>query len=368
MTRCFCSSVGLVLGGGNLVRGSGFAELGDDRVIGDQMGMLATIMNALAMQNSLERLGVQTRVQSAITMTSVCEPYTRRRAIRHMEKERVVIFAAGTGNPYFTTDTAAALRASEMACEALFKGTKVDGVYNKDPQKFDDAEKYKTISFQDVLTQNLKVLDASAISLARDNDIPVIVFSINEKDAFLKVLNGDNEASTTIYDLLRKKLTEILNLDDLKRRMEGALNAFSQDLAGLRTGRASANMIDQITVDAYGSKMPIEQVGTISIPEPRTISIQVWDKGLVISVEKSIQESGLGLNPQTDGQLVRIPVPELNEERRQELIKIAGKYSEQSRVSIRNIRRDGMDIIKACLLYTSPSPRDATLSRMPSSA
>ena len=119
-------------------------------------------------------------------------------------------------------------------------------------------------------------------------------------------------------------MTEKLNLEDLKRRMEGAISAFSHDLAGLRTGRASVNMIDQITVDAYGSKMPIEQVGTISVPEPRTISIQVWDKGLVVSVEKSIQESGLGLNPQTDGQLVRIPVPELNEERRQELIKIAG--------------------------------------------
>ena len=143
------------------------------------------------------------------------------------------------------------------------------------------------------------------------------------------------------------KLTEKLNLEDLKRRMEGAISAFSHDLAGLRTGRASVNMIDQITVDAYGSKMPIEQVGTISVPEPRTISIQVWDKGLVVSVEKSIQESGLGLNPQTDGQLVRIPVPELNEERRQELIKIAGKYAEQSRVSIRNIRRDGMDSIKS---------------------
>ena len=142
------------------------------------------------------------------------------------------------------------------------------------------------------------------------------------------------------------KLTDKLNLEDLKRRMEGAINAFSHDLAGLRTGRASVTMIDQITVDAYGSKMPIEQVGTISVPEPRTISIQVWDKGLVVSVEKSIQESGLGLNPQTDGQLVRIPVPELNEERRQELIKIAGKYAEQSRVSIRNIRRDGMDSIK----------------------
>ena len=143
------------------------------------------------------------------------------------------------------------------------------------------------------------------------------------------------------------KLTDKLNLEDLKRRMEGAINAFSHDLAGLRTGRASVTMIDQITVDAYGSKMPIEQVGTISVPEPRTISIQVWDKGLVVSVEKSIQESGLGLNPQTDGQLVRIPVPELNEERRQELIKIAGKYAEQSRVSIRNIRRDGMDSIKS---------------------
>ena len=143
------------------------------------------------------------------------------------------------------------------------------------------------------------------------------------------------------------KLTEKLNLDDLKRRMEGAISAFSHDLAWLRTGRASVTMIDQITVDAYGSKMPIEQVGTISVPEPRTISIQVWDKGLVVSVEKSIQESGLGLNPQTDGQLVRIPVPELNEERRQELIKIAGKYAEQSRVSIRNIRRDGMDSIKS---------------------
>ena len=143
------------------------------------------------------------------------------------------------------------------------------------------------------------------------------------------------------------KLTEKLNIEDLKRRMEGAISAFSHDLAGLRTGRASVNMIDQITVDAYGSKMPIEQVGTISVPEPRTISIQVWDKGLVVSVEKSIQEAGLGLNPQTDGQLVRIPVPELNEERRQELTKIAGKYAEQSRISIRNIRRDGMDSIKS---------------------
>ena len=141
-------------------------------------------------------------------------------------------------------------------------------------------------------------------------------------------------------------MTDKLNIDDLKRRMEGSINSFSHDLSGLRTGRASDNMIDHVVVDAYGSKMPIEQVGTISVPEPRTISIQVWDKGLVISVEKAIQEAGLGLNPQTDGQLIRIPVPELNEERRQELIKIAGKYTEQSKIAVRNIRRDGMDSIK----------------------
>ena len=145
------------------------------------------------------------------------------------------------------------------------------------------------------------------------------------------------------------KLTEKLNLEDLKRRMEGAISAFSHDLAGLRTGRASVNMIDQITVDAYGSKMPIEQVGTISVPEPRTISIQVWDKGLVISVEKSIQESGLGLNPQTDGQLVRIPVPELNEERRTELKKLIKSIGEKCKVSIRNIRREANEGLKKLL-------------------
>ena len=190
--------IGVVVGGGNFFRGVQESAKNMAQANADYMGMLATVINAVALKDALDKNGVQTRVQSAITMTSVCEPYTRRRAIRHMEKGRVVIFAAGTGNPYFTTDTAAALRASEMACEALFKGTKVDGVYDKDPHKHDDAEKYQAISFQDVLTKNLKVLDASAISLARDNDIPVIVFSITEKDAFLKVLNGDNNSSTII--------------------------------------------------------------------------------------------------------------------------------------------------------------------------
>ena len=190
--------IAIVIGGGNIFRGLSGSKDGIDRVQADYMGMLATVINGLALQNALENIDIPTRLQSAIKMESIAEPFIKRKATRHLEKGRVVIFASGTGNPYFTTDTAAALRASEMACEALFKGTKVDGVYDKDPHKYDNAEKYQTISFQDVLTKNLKVLDASAISLARDNDIPVIVFSITEKDSFLKVLNGDNNSSTII--------------------------------------------------------------------------------------------------------------------------------------------------------------------------
>ena len=180
----------LVIGGGNIFRGLSGAAKGMDRSSADYMGMLATVMNALAMQNALERIGVDTRVQSAIRMDSVCEPYIRRRAERHLEKGRVVIFAAGTGNPYFTTDTAAALRAAEMGCNALMKGTSVDGIYTADPKKDRAASRYDHISYQDVLAQNLKVMDASAVSLMRDNAIPIVVFSIKERGALLNVLTG----------------------------------------------------------------------------------------------------------------------------------------------------------------------------------
>lgn len=185
----------LVIGAGNIFRGLSGAAAGMDRASADYMGMLATVMNSIAMQNSLERLNIQTRVQSAISMTEVCETYTRRRAIRHMEKGRIVIFAAGTGNPYFTTDTAAALRASEMDCDAIFKGTMVDGIYDKDPKKSNDAKKFESISFDEVLAINLKVLDSSAVSLARDNNIPIIVFSIQENDSFLNVIKGKGSFS-----------------------------------------------------------------------------------------------------------------------------------------------------------------------------
>lgn len=182
--------IGLVIGGGNIFRGLSASAAGIERTTADYMGMLATVMNALAMQSALERLDLDTRVMSAIPMTTVCEPYIRRRASRHMERGRIVIFAAGTGNPFFTTDTAAALRAAEMGCDALLKGTKVDGVYDKDPVTNDDAVRYDTLSYLDVINKDLRVMDASAVTLMRENKIPIIVFSIQEKGRFEQVMQG----------------------------------------------------------------------------------------------------------------------------------------------------------------------------------
>jgi uridylate kinase len=184
------AQVCLVVGGGNIFRGLSGAAAGIDRATADYMGMLATIMNALAMQAALERVGLPTRVQSAIPMMSICEPYIRRRAIRHMEKGRAVIFAAGTGNPFFTTDTAAALRAAEMSCDAMYKATQVDGVYSDDPKRVKDAERYDFLSYHEVLSRDLKVMDASAISLSRENGIPIIVFSIHERGNLSAILKG----------------------------------------------------------------------------------------------------------------------------------------------------------------------------------
>ncbi|MBB3890212.1 MULTISPECIES: UMP kinase [Phenylobacterium] len=186
----------LVIGGGNIFRGVSLAGKGMDRANADYMGMLATVMNALALQGALEKIGVYTRVQSAIPMEAVCEPYIRRRALRHLEKGRVVIFAAGLGAPFFTTDTPAALRTAEMGCDALFKGTSVDGVYTADPKKDPSAQRYETLSYQEVLAKDLRVMDASAIALMRDNQIPIVVFSIRERGNFFKVLKGQGVFTT----------------------------------------------------------------------------------------------------------------------------------------------------------------------------
>lgn len=185
----------LVIGGGNIFRGMAGAAAGMDRAQADYMGMLATVMNALAMQNALEQLGVETRVQSAIKMDQVCEPVIRRRAERHLAKGRIVIFAAGVGSPYFTTDSGAALRAAEMKCDALFKGTSVDGVYDADPKKVKDATRFDTVSFNQVLASDLKVMDASAVALCRDSNIPIVVFNIREPGNLAKVLAGEGTAT-----------------------------------------------------------------------------------------------------------------------------------------------------------------------------
>src|SRR5215210_7178092 len=185
----------VVVGGGNIFRGMAAAAKGFDRTSADYMGMLATVMNALALQNALENIGVDTRVLSAIPMATVSEPYIRRRAMRHIEKGRVVIFAAGTGNPFFTTDTAAALRAAEMGCDALFKGTSVDGVYTADPKKVADATRYDNLSFNKVLGDDLKVMDAAAVALCRDNHIPIVVFNIRQPGNLAEVIEGRGTAT-----------------------------------------------------------------------------------------------------------------------------------------------------------------------------
>jgi len=181
----------VVIGGGNIFRGVSGAANGMERATADYMGMLATVMNALAMQSSLEQNGLQSRVQSALPISAVCEPYIRRRAVRHMEKKRIVIFAAGTGNPFFTTDTAAALRATEMGCDAILKATKVDGVYDADPEQNKNAKRYDALSYLEVLSRDLKVMDAPAISLAKENSIPILVFSIQKPGTLAEVVRGD---------------------------------------------------------------------------------------------------------------------------------------------------------------------------------
>jgi len=194
------AEIALVIGGGNIFRGSLGESLGMERSTGDYMGMLATVINALAMQDAIEKLGVQTRVMTAIEMKSVAEPYIRRKAIRHLEKRRIIILSAGTGNPFFTTDTAASLRAIEIGADILVKATKVDGVYDKDPEKHADAKRFTSISFMDVIQHQLRVMDLTAISLCMDNNMPIKVCNLFEPDAIIRVISGENIGTTIFHE------------------------------------------------------------------------------------------------------------------------------------------------------------------------
>ena len=323
--------VALVIGGGNIFRGLSASAEGMDRSSADYMGMLATVLNALAVQDALEKTGHPTRVLSAIAMQEVCEPYVRRRAMRHLEKGRVIICAAGTGNPYFTTDTAAALRGMELKCDAIIKATKVDGVYDKDPMKHDDAVMFKHLSYEETLRRHLKVMDSTAITLAQENQVPIIVCNMFN-GSIKKVVTGENPGTTVLLDS--------------EDRMDKALGALDRDFSRLRTGRASTGLVDNIKVDYYGTPTPISQLASVAILDSRTITIQPWDRGAFAGVEKAILKSDLGLTPVNDGKIIRISIPPLTEDRRKELGKLARKSGEEAKVAVRNVRRDANDQLK----------------------
>ena len=230
-----------------------------------------------------------------------------------------------------------------MNCDALLKGTSVDGVYDSDPKTNPAAVRFETVSYDKVLADNLKVMDASAVALCRDNHIPIVVFSIREKGNLAQVLAGEGVKTIgTRGSLIMAKYDKA----DIERRMAGAVESLKGDLAGLRTGRANVALLDPVQVEVYGAMMPLNQVATVSAPEPRMLSVQVWDSANVIPVEKGIARAGLGLNPMIDGQTIRLPIPDLTEDRRKELAKLAGQYAEKARIAIRNVRRDGMEALK----------------------
>ena len=296
--------IAVVIGGGNLFRGVAISAKGGDRVTGDHMGMLATVMNALALEAALSRQGMEARALSAIEMPSICETYVHRRAAWHMSRQVIIVLAGGTGNPFFTTDSGAALRALELECDALLKGTQVDGVYSADPRRDPKAVRYDHVTFQEAISQGLAVMDTAAFALARDNGLPIIVFNVHEagrlganrgggggRHAGFRRLSGRAPGPRRDWD---DAMEQGLDFKDLSRRMHGAVSVLKTELSGLRTGRASPNLLDPVMVSAYGTQMPINQVATINVPEPRMLSVQVWDKGLAPAVDRAIRDANLG--------------------------------------------------------------------------
>ncbi len=332
-----------------------------DRATADYMGMLATVINALACRTPSRRLGVTTRVVTAIEMRAVAEPFIRRRAIRHLEKGRVVVFAAGTGNPYFTTDTAAALRAMEMRAEVILKGTKVDGIYTADPMIDPTATRYDAISYLEVLERGLKVMDATAISLCMDNKLPIVVFNLRQPGNMRRVVMGEPVGTVVSSRAVHRPsalqehhdamdVNDIKGLNaEVKKRMDSAIEHVRKELAGLRSGRASVSLLDPVQVEAYGAMMPLNQVASLSVPEPTLIVAQPFDPSLIGAIERAIQKSNLGLNPASDGKVMRIPIPSLTEERRKEMSRLVHKYAEEGRNSVRQVRRDANDRLKKLL-------------------
>ena len=361
--------VAAVVGGGNMFRGAALAERGIDRARADYMGMLSTVINCLALQDVLEKNGVDTRVQTAITMGQVAEPYIPRRAIRHLEKGRVVIFGAGLGAPYFSTDTAAAQRALEIGADAVLKGTKVDGVYDADPHTTPDAVRFDRLDYAEYLSRGLKVMDSTAVTLCMDNGLPIVVFALMGEGNVVRAIRGEKVGTlicrTTVPGGPRgpprtvtgrtaklhrhTRTTEPNMIDDTlleaEEKMDKAVTVAKEEFAVIRTGRAHPAMFNKVTVDYYGTQTPVNQLASFHVPEPRMVIIQPFDKNSLAAIERAIRNSDLSVNPANDGTIIRIVLPELTEERRREYIKTARHKAEDGRVAIRNIRRHAKDTL-----------------------
>ena len=351
--------VAIVVGGGNYFRGAELSQRGMDRSRADYMGMLGTVMNCLALQDFLEKEGVQTRVQTAITMGQVAEPYIPLRAIRHLEKGRIVIFGAGAGMPFFTTDTVSAQRALEIGAEALLLAKSgVDGVYSADPKKDKSATKYDSISYSEVLSKSLAVADAAAFALCRENQLPIVIFDLMKNGNIARAVRGETigtlvsqfkisqnqvgycRQNQRVKNPKGEVMADVASaLKDADTKMSKAVEVAKDDFASIRTGRAHPSMFNKIMVDYYGTYTALSQLASIQVPEARMATIAPFDKGSMASIEKAIRESDLGVNPGNDGVVIRINFPQLTEERRKEFIKVAKGKAEDSKISMRNIRR-----------------------------
>ncbi len=355
--------VAIVVGGGNYFRGAELSEGGMDRSRADYMGMLGTVMNCLALQDFLEQAGVDTRVQTAITMGQVAEPYVPRRAIRHMEKGRVVIFGAGAGLPYFSTDTVAAQRALEIRADAVLMAKNgVDGVYTADPRKDPNASRLDEVSYGDALRQQLKVVDATAFSLSWTTGCPwwSSGWTTRERSPRRCAVRGSARSSSPDdppLTALRRpgrvagRRTDEEDWDCDRRR---APRGRGQDGEGRRRsrrttsrrcgpGRANPALFAKINVEYYGAMTPLQQLASFNVPEARTVLITPYDKTSIASIEKSLRASDLGVNPSNDGIQIRIILPQLTEERRRDYVKIARSKAEDARVTVRSLRRRAKD-------------------------
>ncbi len=364
--------VGVVVGGGNIFRGLSAAAQNMDRVTGDHMGMLATVINSLALSDALEQMGVQTRVMSAIEMHQVAEPYIRRRAIRHLEKGRIVIFAAGTSNPYFSTDTAATLRALEIKADIIAKGNAGGWRLRSRPPEIPgrreiphrhlprgaferpgcdgchidrDVPRQQAADYRFQFEYN-RQYNANVDGRARRHrDSLVARAPPAPGSGRYSAMKTEAQPAAPTQTFNNAKEVEA----NMKTRMDKAITDLQHEMASIRTGRAAISLLDNIRVDYYGTPTPLNQIANLHVPEPSMITIQPWDVSQIGVIEKAIRVSDLGLNPSNDGKIVRLPIPPLTEERRKDLVKKLHAAAEHHRVSVRNIRRDANEAVKKLL-------------------